>query len=120
MRDSGRMIQDTVCRVGEYKSIDKPLNGLNGQTGSTGSTDWIQDQSILTMAFIATAKFEYSILCNYREKIDYNTTTPFAWWKPVDIYLKVIFRHPRLSIRQRFLGKFSDADAMRWFENLYD
>jgi hypothetical protein len=28
----------------------------------------IQDQSILAMVFIATAKFEYRILCNYRFK----------------------------------------------------
>jgi|GEM_PF-5291869 len=34
----------------------------------------IQDQSILAMVFIATAKFEYSNLCNYR------VDTAWSWF----------------------------------------
>jgi integrase/recombinase XerD len=32
---------------------------------------------------------------------------------------KVILRHANLSTTQRYLGKVSDTEAMRWIENLY-
>ena len=38
---------------------------------------------------------------------------------PIEIVSKVILRHANLSTTQRYLGKVSDAEAMRWIENLY-
>jgi integrase/recombinase XerD len=38
---------------------------------------------------------------------------------PVEIVSKVILRHANLSITQRYLGKVSDVEAVRWIENLY-
>jgi len=38
---------------------------------------------------------------------------------PVEIVSKVILRHANLSTTQRYLGKVSDAEAVRWIENLY-
>ena len=38
---------------------------------------------------------------------------------PIEIVSKVILRHSNLSTTQRYLGKVSDTEAMRWIENLY-
>jgi len=38
---------------------------------------------------------------------------------PIEIVSKVILRHANLSTTQRYLGKISDVEAMRWIENLY-
>ncbi len=38
---------------------------------------------------------------------------------PIEIVSKVILRHVNLSTTQRYLGKVSDNEAMRWIENLY-
>ncbi len=38
---------------------------------------------------------------------------------PVEIACKVILRHANLSTTQRYLGKVSDVEAVRWIENLY-
>ena len=38
---------------------------------------------------------------------------------PIEIVSKVIMRHANLSTTQRYLGKVTDAEAMRWIENLY-
>jgi integrase len=38
---------------------------------------------------------------------------------PIEIVSKVILRHANLSTTQRYLGKVSDVEAMRWIENLY-
>jgi integrase len=38
---------------------------------------------------------------------------------PIEIVSKVILRHSNLSTTQRYLGKISDNEAMRWIENLY-
>ena len=38
---------------------------------------------------------------------------------PVEIVSKVILRHANLSTTQRYLGKVSDVEAVRWIENLY-
>jgi integrase/recombinase XerD len=32
---------------------------------------------------------------------------------------KVILRHSNLSTTQRYLGKITDTEAMKWIENLY-
>jgi len=37
---------------------------------------------------------------------------------PLEIISKVILRHANLSTTQRYLGKVSDTEAMRWIENL--
>lgn len=37
---------------------------------------------------------------------------------PLEIISKVILRHSNLSTTQRYLGKVSDTEAMRWIENL--
>ena len=36
---------------------------------------------------------------------------------PIEIVSKVILRHSNLSTTQRYLGKITDADAMKWIEN---
>ena len=38
---------------------------------------------------------------------------------PIEIISKVILRHANLSTTERYLGKVSDAEAMRWIDNLY-
>ncbi len=38
---------------------------------------------------------------------------------PLEIVSKIILRHSNLSTTQIYLGKISDAEAMRWIENLY-
>jgi integrase/recombinase XerD len=38
---------------------------------------------------------------------------------PVEIVSKVILRHANLSTTQRYLGKVSDVEAIRWIDNLY-
>ena len=38
---------------------------------------------------------------------------------PIEIVSKIILRHANLSTTQRYLGKVSDVEAMRWIENLY-
>ena len=38
---------------------------------------------------------------------------------PIEIVSKVILRHANLSTTQRYLGTVSDAEAMRWIDNLY-
>jgi integrase/recombinase XerD len=38
---------------------------------------------------------------------------------PLEIVSKVILRHANLSTTQRYLGKVSDVEAVRWMENLY-
>jgi len=38
---------------------------------------------------------------------------------PIEIVSKVILRHSNLATTQRYLGKVSDLEAMRWIENLY-
>jgi integrase len=38
---------------------------------------------------------------------------------PIEIVSKVIMRHAHLSTTQRYLGKVTDVEAMRWIENLY-
>jgi integrase len=38
---------------------------------------------------------------------------------PIEIVSKVILRHSNLATTQRYLGKISDAEALRWIENLH-
>ncbi len=38
---------------------------------------------------------------------------------PIEIVSKVILRHSNLSTTQRYLGKVSDSEAVKWIENLY-
>jgi len=38
---------------------------------------------------------------------------------PIEIISKVILRHANLSTTERYLGKISDTEAMRWIDNLY-
>jgi len=38
---------------------------------------------------------------------------------PIEIVSKVILRHANLATTQRYLGKVSDVEAMRWIENLH-
>ena len=38
---------------------------------------------------------------------------------PIEIVSKIILRHAHLATTQRYLGKVSDLEAMRWIENLY-
>jgi hypothetical protein len=39
---------------------------------------------------------------------------------PIKIVSKIILRHSSLSTTQLYLVKVSDAEAIRWIENLYD
>jgi hypothetical protein len=38
---------------------------------------------------------------------------------PVETVSKVILRHANLSTTQRYLGKVSDAEAVRWIAKIY-
>lgn len=38
---------------------------------------------------------------------------------PIEIVSKVILRHANLSTTERYLGKISDVEAMKWIDNLY-
>jgi len=38
---------------------------------------------------------------------------------PIEIISKVILRHSNLATTQRYLGKVSDTEALRWIETLY-
>jgi len=38
---------------------------------------------------------------------------------PIEIASKVILRHSNLSTTERYLGKISDVEAMKWIDNLY-
>ena len=38
---------------------------------------------------------------------------------PLEIVSKVLLRHSNLSTTQRYLGKISDVEAMRWIDNLH-
>jgi acyl-CoA synthetase (AMP-forming)/AMP-acid ligase II len=39
---------------------------------------------------------------------------------PIEIVSKVILRHASLSTTQRYLGKVSDAEGLRWIETVYE
>jgi integrase len=38
---------------------------------------------------------------------------------PIEIVSKIILRHSNLSTTQRYLGKISDVEALRWIETLH-
>jgi integrase/recombinase XerD len=38
---------------------------------------------------------------------------------PIEIISKIILRHSNLSTTERYLGKISDVEAMKWIDNLY-
>jgi integrase len=38
---------------------------------------------------------------------------------PIEIVSKMILRHSNLWTTQRYLGKTTDTEVMRWIENLY-
>ena len=38
---------------------------------------------------------------------------------PIEIVSKIILRHANLSTTQRYLGKVSDEEAIRWIENIF-
>ena len=38
---------------------------------------------------------------------------------PLEIVSKAILRHANLATTQRYLGKVSDLEAIRWIENLH-
>lgn len=38
---------------------------------------------------------------------------------PIEIFSKVILRHSNLSTTERYLGKISDVEAMKWIDTLY-
>jgi integrase/recombinase XerD len=38
---------------------------------------------------------------------------------PLEIVSKILLRHSNLSTTQRYLGKISDAEAIRWIDNLH-
>ena len=38
---------------------------------------------------------------------------------PLEIVSKVILRHANLSTTQRYLGKVSDTEAIRWIEHVF-
>jgi len=39
---------------------------------------------------------------------------------PIEIVSKIILRHANLATTQKYLGKVSDVEAMRWIERLYE
>ena len=38
---------------------------------------------------------------------------------PLEIVSKIILRHSSLSTTQRYLGKVSDIEALRWIDNIH-
>ena len=38
---------------------------------------------------------------------------------PIEIVSKIVLRHSNLATTQRYLGKVTDTEAMRWIENLH-
>jgi len=38
---------------------------------------------------------------------------------PLEIVSKILLRHSNISTTQRYLGKISDVEAMRWIDNLH-
>jgi integrase len=38
---------------------------------------------------------------------------------PIEIISKLILRHSNLSTTEKYLGKISDTEAIRWIENIY-
>jgi len=38
---------------------------------------------------------------------------------PIEIVSEIILRHSSLSTTERYLGKISDVEAMKWIDNLY-
>ena len=38
---------------------------------------------------------------------------------PIEIISKVILRHSNLSTTERYLGKISEVEAMKWIDTLY-
>ncbi len=38
---------------------------------------------------------------------------------PLEIVSKIVLRHSNLSTTQRYLGKVSDIEAMRWIDNIH-
>ena len=38
---------------------------------------------------------------------------------PLEIVSKVILRHSNLQTTQRYLGKVSDVEAMRWIDSIH-
>jgi len=50
----------------------------------------------------------------------YAATYASRFGAPIEIVSKVILRHANLSTTQRYLGKVTDAEAIRWIERLYD
>jgi integrase len=38
---------------------------------------------------------------------------------PLEIVSKIILRHANLTITQIYLGKISEAEAIRWIDNMY-
>ena len=46
-------------------------------------------------------------------------TYAFRRGTPIEIVSKVILRHSNLATTQRYLGKVSDVEAIRWIEQLH-
>ena len=38
---------------------------------------------------------------------------------PLEIVSKIVLRHSNLSTTQRYLGKVSDIEAMRWIDSIH-
>ena len=38
---------------------------------------------------------------------------------PIEIVSKILLRHAHLSATERYLGKISDTEALKWIENHY-
>jgi len=38
---------------------------------------------------------------------------------PLEIVSKIVLRHSNLSTTQRYLGKVSDVEAMRWIDSIH-
>jgi integrase len=46
-------------------------------------------------------------------------TYPSRAGTPIEIVSKLILRHANLSTTQRYLGRISDLEALRWIDNLH-
>jgi integrase len=84
-----------------------------------------QNQSIFPISYSAarrmakTAGRRIGIELNPHDLRRHAATYASRAGAPLEIVSKIILRHANLSTTQRYLGKISDTEAIRWIENIH-
>jgi len=77
------------------------------------------DNSALRKLFRAGKMIQFKILeKDLVDEIIFRTSNPENRLI-LEIVSKILLRHSNLSTTQRYLGKISDVEAMRWIDNLH-